>query len=257
MYHRVSPARNYDQLTVTPERFEEQMAYLAGRWRVISLAQAVTELANDNRIEPSVAITFDDGYRDNLTQALPVLRKYQIPATIFVTARFCDQSMRHPRYPAEQGRLHLDWSEVRELARAPGITIGSHTLTHPYLTRLTEPQARAEIFDSRHAIAGQTGVQVEFFCYPSGDVTAIEASLVEAAGYRAAVSVAPGANRHGTPRYLLRRTEITDRDGEYELALKLAGAYDPIHMWLHSRRERKFARARAASSPPDSVRDTI
>jgi peptidoglycan/xylan/chitin deacetylase (PgdA/CDA1 family) len=254
MYHRVSPLPEHDQLTVTPERFEEQMSYLAGNWRVIGLAQAVTELANSARIEPAVVVTFDDGYRDNLTQALPVLRKYRVPATIFVTGRFCDQTMHHPRYPSEQGRLHLDWDEVRRLAQEPGITIGSHTLTHPYLTRLDEQQARAEVFDSRDAIAAQTGTPVGYFCYPSGDVTAREAALVEAAGYHAAVTVAPGPNHHATPRYMLRRTEVTNRDGANELALKLSGAFDPIHLWLHSRRERSFAQARLAPSAPDSAR---
>jgi peptidoglycan/xylan/chitin deacetylase (PgdA/CDA1 family) len=257
MYHRVSLSREYDQLTVTPKRFEEQMSYLKKNCRVLSLPQAVTELANKNLSTPAVVVTFDDGYRDNLTQALPILRKNRIPATIFVTGRFCDQSMRHPRYPSEEGRLHLDWNEVRELAREPGITIGSHTLTHPYLTRQPEPQVRAEIFDSRHAIARQIDAPVEYFCYPSGDVTAREASLVEAAGYLAAVSVAPGSNHPGTPRYMLRRTEVTDRDGAHELALKLAGAYDPIHLWLHYRRERNFAQARAASSTSSAARGAI
>jgi peptidoglycan/xylan/chitin deacetylase (PgdA/CDA1 family) len=245
MYHRVDRLPAYDQLTVSPERFEEQIAYLAQHWRVISLAQAVTELSADGAIRPGVVVTFDDGYRDNLLHALPVLRRYGLPATFFVTTRFCDQSLSHPRYGAESAGLHLTWDEVRALAREPGISIGSHSVTHPFLSRIGQPAAASEIAGSREIIARHLGAPADFFCYPSGDLTRREMQLVAAAGYRAAVSVAPGVNRGGADLYALRRTEITDRDGARELALKLAGAYDPIHWILHRNRERKFSQERA------------
>ncbi len=246
MYHRVASVPAYDQLVVSPGRFEEQMEHLAARFRVIGLPDAVEEIAAGGPARGGVAITFDDGYRDNAEHALPILRKYGLAATIFVAGRFCDQSLRHPRYLSEAGRLHLDWDEVRELAGEPGITIGSHTMSHPFLSRLPEADARAEIADSRRAIASRTGRDVDFFCYPSGDFTARESAMVKAAGYRAAVSVAPGANRAGAALLSLRRTEITDRDAAAEFSLKLRGAFDPLHAVLHGRRERVFARARAA-----------
>jgi peptidoglycan/xylan/chitin deacetylase (PgdA/CDA1 family) len=245
MYHRVDRLPAYDQLTVSPERFEEQIAYLAQHCRVISLAQAVTELTTDRATRPGVVVTFDDGYRDNLLHALPVLRRYAVPATIFVTTRFCDQTLSHSRYGAVSPRLHLGWDEVRALAREPGISIGSHTVTHPFLSRIEQAAAVSEISGSREIISRHLGAPADFFCYPSGDLTRREMQLVAAAGYRAAVSVAPGVNRSGVDLFALRRTEVTDRDGARELALKLAGAYDPIHWVLHRRRERQFSRARA------------
>jgi peptidoglycan/xylan/chitin deacetylase (PgdA/CDA1 family) len=244
MYHRVDRSPAYDQLTVSPERFEEQIAYLAQHCRVISLAQAVTELTAGSATRPGVVVTFDDGYRDNLLHALPVLRRYALPATIFVTTRFCDQTLSHPRYGAESAGLHLTWDEVRALAREPGISIGSHTVTHPFLSRIEQSAAVSEISGSREIISRHLGVPADFFCYPSGDLTRREKQLVAAGGYRAAVSVAPGVNRSGADLYALRRTEVTDRDGARELALKLAGAYDPIHWVLHRRRERQFSQAR-------------
>lgn len=244
MYHRVADLPGYDQLAVSTARFEEQMAFLARGHRVISLAHALDELDAGGPSQAGVAVTFDDGYRDNLEYALPILRQHAIPATIFVTTAFCDQSLRHPRYPREQARLHLDWDEVRALSAESGITIGSHTLTHPFLSRVSEARARAEIGQSRELLAQRTGRPADFFCYPSGDFVAREIALVKAAGYRAAVSVAPGGNRAATPRFALRRTEVTDRDATRELTLKLEGAFDPVHAWLHARRERSFARAR-------------
>jgi peptidoglycan/xylan/chitin deacetylase (PgdA/CDA1 family) len=248
MYHRVARLPAYDQLTVTPERFEEQIAALKSRWRVVSLADAVRELESGAPRVPTAVVTFDDGYRDNLINALPVLRRHGVPATIFVTARFSDGSRRHPRYPDEPGQLHLDWGEIAALAKEPGIAIGSHTLTHPFLTRLDDKAAEDEVAGSRREIAEHVGRDVDFFCYPSGDLTARERALVAAAGYRAAVSVCPGGNRDATERYALRRTEVTDRDGARELLFKLMGAYDPVHRLLHRRREWNFARARR--SPP-------
>jgi peptidoglycan/xylan/chitin deacetylase (PgdA/CDA1 family) len=242
MYHRVMPREGFDQLTVTPERFAEQMAWLKARCEVVSLSEAVCSLsAPPGGGRPRVAITFDDGYLDNLQHAVPVLQRLQLPATIFVTTAFCSQAMSHPRYPAEGGRLHLTWDEVRQLAATPGITIGSHTATHPYLQRLAPQQARAEIADSRKQIEDQIGRRVEFFCYPSGDAGAREMALAREAGYTASVTVHPGLNRPGIDLQALRRTEITQHDGALDFGLKLRGAYDPLHALLHWRRQRRFA----------------
>jgi peptidoglycan/xylan/chitin deacetylase (PgdA/CDA1 family) len=245
MYHRVDRLPAYDQLTVDPDRFARQMAWLARHRRLLSLPDAVAELEAGGPREEGVVVTFDDGYRDNLVHAVPVLRRHAIPATIFVAAAFGDQSRRHPRYPGA-GPLHLDWDELRGIARDPLFTVGSHTLTHPYLSRLPEERAREEIAASRARIAAELGRAVDFFCYPSGDVGPREVGLVRAAGYRAAVTVAPGANRPGTPLLELRRTEVTDRDELLDLRAKLGGAYDVVHGWLHRRRLRHFAAAARA-----------
>jgi peptidoglycan/xylan/chitin deacetylase (PgdA/CDA1 family) len=240
-YHRVDRVSAFDQLVVQPERFEEQMAYLAAHHRVLALSQAVDELLS-GRVSPGVVVTFDDGYRDNLTHAMPILKRFRIPATVFVTTDFCALRRSHPRYgEARRGDLHLDWDGVRLLMRA-GIAIGSHTVSHPYLSRLSESDARREISDSRRIIEEAIGTKVEFFCYPSGDFGEREVSLVREAGYRAAVSVAPGGNRPTTPLFALSRTEVTDRDSGAGLGAKLEGAHDPIHALLHARRRRAYAR---------------
>lgn len=254
MYHRVLPTTRFDQLTVTPERFAAQMAWLAERFEVVSLDQTVAGLRRTGQIlppnpkpaRPRVALTFDDGYLDNLTHAVPVLQRLRLPATIFVTSAFTDQAMRHPRYPQEAGRMHLDWSEVRILCGLPGITIGSHTVSHPYLQRLSDREARAEIIDSRRQIEDRIGKSVDYFCYPSGDVGPREAALAHSAGYAASVTVQPGLNRPGADLQTLRRTEVTQNDGAVDFALKLRGAFDPVHAVLHWRRRRRFGAAAGA-----------
>jgi peptidoglycan/xylan/chitin deacetylase (PgdA/CDA1 family) len=252
MYHRVAQTQEFDQLIVTPRRFEVQMSNLAARHRVVSLGEGLQALRDGRLREPMVAVTFDDGYLDNLEVAAPILQRYSIPATVFVTTRFCDQSAVHPRYAGgEQSsngpRMHLDWNQVRALADVPGLEIGSHTVSHPYLQTVPEARARQEILDSRLQIERELGRAVRYFCYPSGDLGPREVALVREAGYEAAVSVAPGPNRPGADFWRLRRTEITDRDDDRAFALKLSGAFDALHGLLHARRQRRFARAAAHS----------
>ncbi|WP_449369710.1 polysaccharide deacetylase family protein [Thiomonas sp.] len=242
MYHRVADLPTYDQLTVSPARFAQQMQELS-RHDVVSLEAGLRAIQAGPLRQPLFAVTFDDGYLDNLNEALPILQRYRIPATIFVTTQFCDQALSHPRYgsqPAE--RLHLNWDEVGTLAQSPGITIGSHTRSHPYLPTVSDALAQQEITASRAEIAAHLNKPVEYFCYPSGDLSPRELQLVRQAGYAAAVSVAPGVNRHGVDVFQLKRTEITDRDDLSQFRLKIAGAFDPIHHLLHARRTRRFAR---------------
>jgi peptidoglycan/xylan/chitin deacetylase (PgdA/CDA1 family) len=243
MYHRVRAAEGYDQLTVSPATFASHMAHLRECLRPVSLREAVDEISA-GIASPAVAVTFDDGYLDNLTVALPILERYRIPATIFVTVDFCRQLRTHPRYHDEMGRVHLTVDEIRRLADHPLVTIGSHTLTHPFLSRLDSTRARAEIVDSRTVLEELLGKPVEFFCYPSGDYGEREAALVADAGYRAAVTVAPGQNAGARTLFELRRTEMTDRDDREALAQKLRGAYDLPHAYLHWRRMRRFRSAR-------------
>ena len=247
MYHRVARLDAYDQLTVTPERFEQQMRLLAGRRKVVGLVEGLRALRAGTLAGPAVAVTFDDGYLDNLVEAAPILQRHGIAATVFVTTRFCDQTAAHPRYAPGGARLHLDWDEVSRLASLPGVEIGSHTLSHPYLPRLSDSQARQEIEASRRCIGERIGREVRAFCYPSGDVGEREARLAREAGYEAAVSVCPGLNRAGFDPMLVRRTEVTQRDDERAFALKLDGAFDPLHRLLHARRRRRFERERVAA----------
>jgi len=194
MYHRVCPYPNYDQLVVSPQHFQEQMAWLAKKYRVISLSQAVDEIMT-NRVKFGVVVTFDDGYLDNLTNAVPILRQHHIPATIFVATEFAEQTSSHPRFPNE--------------------TAGRR---------------------SREKIENRLGIAPDFFCYPSGNFGARELKMVQEAGYKAALSIAPGVNRHATPLTALKRTEMTNKDKASDLKLKLAGAFDPIHQFIHWKR---------------------
>lgn len=244
MYHRVTESREFDQLTVTPGRFAEQMSILAAAGNVVSLKEAVESLQKGAAVaKNSVVITFDDGYLDNLEQALPILERYQLPASIFVTTDFAAHTSSHPRYSDEGGsRLHLDWAQLRELVSHPLITLGSHTVSHPYLQSVDDSQSREEITESASILEKELGIPMDYFCYPSGDYGARELNTIRDSAYQAAVTVAPGVNRHTQSLLELNRSEVTDKDSKLMFRCKLIGAFDILHAVLHMRRKWQFSR---------------
>ncbi len=246
MYHRVERLPGFDQLTVTPEHFAVQMRWLATHRRVVTLSQALDELAAGKVHRNTVVITFDDGYLDNLQQAQPILVQYGLPATVFVTTGFASGGSSHPRYPGATG-LHMDWQQLRAWQVSGDYELGAHSVSHPYLSRISDSDCAEEIEGCLRDFAAEN-IQHNFcFCYPSGDVGVREAGLVKRAGYRAAVTVAPGVNYPSTDPFLLNRTEITDRDLGLGFRLKLAGAFDLIHVLLHWQRKIRFSRAAMAA----------
>lgn len=243
MYHRVTTLEKYDQLTVTPNRFESQLMELQRSHQVMTMGEALASAEN------TVVITFDDGYLDNFQEAAPLLQKYSLPAVIYLTSEFVNQQAAHPRYKSA-ARMHMNWSEVRELQAGGLISFGSHTCTHPMLSELSDADSRAEIVDSKHLLEDKLGSSVDSFAYPNGNYGQREVELVREAGYQQAVTVKPGVNRKGVDPLQLRRTEVTDRDGVQEFAAKLDGALDPVHRILDMKREWQFKRRRAYSTRP-------
>jgi peptidoglycan/xylan/chitin deacetylase (PgdA/CDA1 family) len=117
----------------------------------------------------SIAITFDDGFRNFLHGALPVLRHHGFPATVFVVADYCGKRNDWPSQPPGIPALDLmDWAELREIVRH-GISLGGHSATHPRLTAVSDDRLRRELVASRAKIEDRTGVALTAFSYPYGE----------------------------------------------------------------------------------------
>jgi peptidoglycan/xylan/chitin deacetylase (PgdA/CDA1 family) len=239
-YHSVSedPVRS----SVSPAAFERQMASLRrADYDLLTLKEAEERLARGERIATrSVVVTLDDGFRDNYEQALPILLRYRVPATVFLTVAYIGTDQLPTLTRTNFVPRPLSWEQVAEMA-AHGIQFGSHTLTHPLLTRVPHDEARRQIIDSRRALEDRLGGAVDLFCYPRGDFDASVQALVGEAGYRAACSTLPGVNDRATDRYALRRTYVSRRDTTREFARKLAGGYDLLQQGarlLHRARRR-------------------
>jgi peptidoglycan/xylan/chitin deacetylase (PgdA/CDA1 family) len=214
MYHSVE---RYDhdpfRVTVRPERFTRQLAWLrrAG-WRGV----AVRDLVERRGTERLVGLTFDDGYADFVTEAMPVLARFGFTATVFVLAGRLGGDNTWDR-PGPRKAL-MTAGDVRRAADA-GMEIGSHGLLHRPLPELDEAALSDEVGASRAALAALSGQTVSGFCYPYGRVGAREVEAVRSAGYGYACAV--GCSTLDS-RFAMRRVFVGDRDGGLRLAAKYA-----------------------------------
>ena len=129
---------------MSPESFERQMRFLRERkYNIVSLEELTDLIKNKKKIPPmTVAVTFDDGYLDNYTHAYPVLKKYNIPAAIFVVINRIGKHLVNDDY--------MSWSQIREISESGLITIGSHSMSHPNLSEISlEEQLKEEILESK------------------------------------------------------------------------------------------------------------
>lgn len=191
-YHALSPTWEA-ALSTTPERFERQIAMLAARgYRGVSFSEAVCSPPH-GRI---LAITFDDAYRSVLELALPILERYAMPATVFAPTDFIgsEQPMRWAGIdrwlggPHERELMPMSWTELRTLAEK-GWEIGSHTGSHPHLTRI-DPHALAdELARSKAVCEHQLARPCTSLAYPYGDVDQRVISAAARAGYSTAAAL--------------------------------------------------------------------
>ena len=223
-YHSVSNERD-DALTSRADSFEAHLVWLRARgYRSVTLRDLTAgSLIPGERV---VIVTFDDGYADNYTVAFPLLERHGFVATIFLVTDYVGTSRIHEWDVQKQTARHggapfrlLDWSKVREMA-GRGIDFGSHTCTHPLLTRISPSQRRDEIVRSRFDLEQRLGREVTSFCYPQGDLDEDAMRIVEEAGYRCAVVTPP---RAGIPRsmYALRRVGLYHHTTPLAFRLKL------------------------------------
>ncbi len=187
MYHRVLPDRASSSgiepgMYVRASAFERQIEWLVKRWRVRTLGEVVSRPPSPD--EPPVAvITFDDGWRDNLTVAWPILRRHGVGATIFVVRDWVAAGRN-----AEGEFLRPE--ELEPLV-AEGAEIGAHTVSHPRLDRLDDSRAEIEMQQSKDAVERWTGRPCELFAYPYGAHTSRTAEIARRM-FRATVVVGGG-----------------------------------------------------------------
>jgi len=230
-YHRVNDGHPRDRLSVHPDAFAAQMEVIAGSGRpVLPLAGAVPALRGTCPLPAdAIALTFDDGFQDNFTHALPVLERFGFPATFFVVTAVVGSDGTLDRYRGccEADRM-LDWEQVRAM-RARGHAIGGHGRTHREMAMLPEADARAEAQGCAGDIEAETGDRPSLFCYPRGSESAGVRRIVGEAGFEAACSVRPGANAPGAELLALRRTEVSADDTIEDFRSKIEGGFDAWH----------------------------
>lgn len=208
-------------IDISPARFAQQLQWLGRTGKVVRLDQTLTDARRN-----AIAITFDDGYRDNLTVALPLLEKFNLPMTLFVVAGFVDSDG------------YLSEEELREISKHPLITIGSHGLWHRHFNRLSLDDARFELTESRRLLEETIGRHVDLMAWPYGECNDEVEQLAGECGYRAAWSVWKGTNgAHSRWRVPLGRN-----DHMLRFIAKASGVYGLTEARLHRYHERRRQR---------------
>jgi peptidoglycan/xylan/chitin deacetylase (PgdA/CDA1 family) len=207
MYHKIAPRPRRVRLKglyVTPETFVRQMAELSENG-FVSCSPA--EACHNGTSNPRVALTFDDGFHNVFQNTLAPLAQYRWRALQFLVPHFVGKLNEWDLRDGEAPEQLMDAVAVRDWLSA-GHAIGSHSLTHARLTRLTLRDAREEIFGSKKKLEDDFGVPVEHFCYPYGDWNEAVRELVMEAGYRTACTTEFGVNTPSTPPLTLRRITV-------------------------------------------------
>ncbi|MDD7931031.1 polysaccharide deacetylase family protein [Actinomycetospora straminea] len=197
------------KITVNPGRFEEQMRALA---RAGLRGVSMRDLLSSRSRARLVGLTFDDGYSDFVTNAVPILQRFGFTATVYVVAGRLALSNEWDRDAPRKRIMNADQARAVELS---GMEVGSHTLSHAHLPALEPDEVHREVTESRAILEDVIRSRVTGFAYPYGDVTSREVNAVRAAGYQhaSAVKHQPGAN--GT--FAVPRTYIGDVDGPLRL----------------------------------------
>ena len=227
LYHRVNdvPA---DMDAVRTSAFEAQMRHVSENFDVVSLA-SVAALAETGVQRNVVAITFDDGYRDNLTHAVPILRRFGLPACFFVTTDYVGTDRCFP-WDASSAVAHptLTWDQLRHMAEI-GFDIGAHTCSHADLAHLSTSLGRQEILGSKAILTKELGREVGLFAIPFGKRRHINPQLQQVIqkSFEICCNNIRGSNLiSDLRRYDLHRIAVQQWWSLFDFKRDLEGAFD-------------------------------
>ncbi len=225
MYHSISnhATPKFREFALFPKLFAEQMRYLhQHRYTPITISQFVAaQSQNGARLpERPVVLTFDDGFADFYEEALPILKHYGFPATLYVATGFVNGTSRWLHHEGEADRPMLTWEQLREIS-ASGIECGGHSHTHPQLDTLSQAEASHEIMQSKQLLEEHLGQKVLSFAYPFGYHTADICRQVRAAGCTSACAVKHTMSSVTTNPFTLARLMIKSDTNQDVLAALL------------------------------------
>lgn len=222
-YHAIGTPMEDDPrgtFNLEPGLFAAQMRHLRDQnaGRLLPL-----EVGALKREHPGIMVTFDDGYRDNLSVAAPILAELGIPFTVFV----CTGAV------AERRKGFLAPGDVRELSKVPGAGIGSHSVSHVRLTECDDGTLGRELADSKSYLEDLLGIRVGPLAYPYGAVDRRVRDAAERAGYSIGATCRFDRNLQDRDPLLLNRLTIYSGDTLASFEDKLQGKWD-WYRWRHS-----------------------
>lgn len=210
-FHRVDDRYPDDAISLDVARFRAFCRLFRDYFDVVPLRALLDDLSAGGPISGRLAITFDDGYRDNFETAAPILSAEGLPATFFIATGFVGTA-RVPWWDQRAGipSEWMDWDQVREL-RKGGFDIGAHTVNHVDLGKVAGPEARDELTVSRARLESELGVGIDLFAFPYGreeNLSEENRLLIRSLGYRCAPSCHGGLLRPGEDPFRMPRVPI-------------------------------------------------
>jgi peptidoglycan/xylan/chitin deacetylase (PgdA/CDA1 family) len=185
---------------ITPEIFEENLKSLQSRnYSTATLDEIYDHVTGKTKLpEKTVHLTFDDGYRDNYTEAFPIMKKYPFKATIFLPTVYL-------------GNIgFLNWEQIREMKASNIVDFESHTHSHPRCSTVhpSKDELVEDILLSKKIIMENLEKDSRHFCYPFGYFDDLYVEALKTCGFKSALTLQPGVNCTGENPYLLRRVEV-------------------------------------------------
>ncbi len=211
LYHRVSDDFR-DSVTIGCEHFEAQMAHIARYYPLLSLDDLIAGNFDRHAHRPLIAVTFDDGYLDNYTNAVPILRRHRVPAGFFVSTGIVgtDRGFAHDLKKLGHALPNMSWEQIGEM-KEMGFFIGAHTVNHANLAKIDDETARYELTESMNTLRQRLGLQEVAIAYPFGkrsDITEERRRLIRELGYAACFSAYGGRNRFPLDLFDIRRSGV-------------------------------------------------
>jgi peptidoglycan/xylan/chitin deacetylase (PgdA/CDA1 family)/glycosyltransferase involved in cell wall biosynthesis len=215
------------RFVVAEEAFIRQMQYLHDNGHHVITMAEFSALRIDGLLPPrkTVVLTFDDGYEDFARIAWPAMKKHEFRGTVFVVTNCVGRTNDWDSGGELCGRRILSWKQVADLAAA-GVDIGSHTKTHPNLTKSRADKTWSELQGSAEDLQDRLGLRPVSFAYPYGDYNAETQDALTRTGYRTACTVKPGLNSPHDGLLEIRRIEIFGTDSFARFRLKVYSGYD-------------------------------
>ena len=221
MYHNIAvPPKETTArwLYVTPRMFRFQMWYLkVAGFKVAPLSEIVAYMQGYDSDKNLVAITFDDGYQDFYDNAYPVLRAYRYPSTVFLVSDLVGKENLWDYEKVHVRKKLINWDTILNL-KGEGVTFGSHSKTHSFLSILSKEDIAKEIKDSKSFLEERLQLPIEFFCYPYGDYNEEIIDMVKGSGYKGALSTKRGLVRRNDNRFEIRRLFVSNITGPFRLS---------------------------------------
>ncbi len=227
VFHRVDDALDGDHISVTTRAFREFCGFFGRYFHIVSPSELLDKLRAGEDISGHLAITFDDGYKDNFTNAAPELLRQKLPACFFVATNFIESNA-IPWWDAEVGITPewMTWDDVRTMHRQ-GFEFGPHTLNHIDLGKVVGEEACTEIAGSKAKLESELQAETTLFSFPYGrphQMCDDNREIVEEAGLSCCMSahggvVTPDTDPYDVPRMAISNWYLSTYQFGFELLL--------------------------------------